>query len=378
LDEEDIQAVNDTLRSEYLSQGPKLQEFEREVASYCRTSYCLAVSNGTAALHLACLALELKEGDVGWTSPLSFVASANCIRYCGGNVDFVDIDPLTFNMSPNNFGDKLRQTVDSGDAPKVIIPVHFAGQACDMRRIREIADEYGCKVVEDACQALGGKYRGKPIGCCEYSDITVFSLHPVKSITSGEGGLILTNDRDAYETMKVMRAHGQVRGDAVVDRSIGPWHLEMQTEGYNYKITEFQCALGMSQLKKLDWFVSKRRTLAHQYKERLKGLPVSFQEPVDASLSAWHLLVVLVDFESIGKSKQEVFFLLQEKGIHLMVHYYPIHLNPVYQKLGFVKGMFPETEAYYEKAFTLPLHPSLDRNDVDHICDHMIDILNNC
>ena len=375
IDDQDVEEVCSVLRSDFLSQGPKLSEFEDKVAEYCGAKYCVALSNGTAALHLACEVLGISSGDTGWTSPLSFVASANCIRYCGANVDFVDIDIDTFNISPANVKNKFEQAKRENILPKVIIPVHFAGQSCDMGEIKEIADFYGCKVVEDACQSLGGEYLDTKIGACRYSHITVFSLHPVKSITTGEGGLLLTNDADIYEQVKIMRAHGIVRGDKVNNKSFGPWHAEMHMNGYNYKITDFQCALGKSQLKKLDSYVEKRTVLAQRYKENLKGLPVHFQVALDKAISAWHMFVILIDFEKIGKTKTEVYKELKRRGINLSVHYYPIHLNPFYQELGFGEGMFPNVEEYYKKAFTLPLHPGLELRDIDYVCAQIHGVL---
>ena len=375
IDELDIEEICTTLRSDFLSQGPKLSEFEDKVAEYCGAKYCVALSNGTAALHLACEVLGLRSGNTGWTSPLSFVASANCIRYCGANVDFIDIDINTFNISPANVKNKFDQAKKDNVLPDVIIPVHFAGQSCDMTEIKEIADLHGCKVIEDACQALGGEYENRKIGACQYSHITVFSLHPVKSITTGEGGLLLTNDGDIYERVKIMRAHGIVRGDKVSDKSFGPWHVEMHMNGYNYKITDFQCALGISQLKKVDAYVEKRTVLAQRYREKLKGLPIHFQVSSDKTISAWHIFVILIDFEKIDKSKKEVFGELRRRRINLSVHYYPIHLNPFYQELGFREGMFPNVEKYYKNAFTLPLHPGLELQDIDYVCTQIHEVL---
>lgn len=375
IEENDIRMAISALKSDLLSQGPKLNEFEAKVAEYCGVNYCVAVSNGTAALHMACWALELDTGDFGWTSPLSFVASANCIRYCGAGVDFVDIDSETFNLSPANLEEKFKQAGAKNRLPKVIIPVHFAGQTCDMRKIRDIADQYGCRVIEDACQALGGEYKDKKIGCCKYSDITVFSLHPVKSITTGEGGLILTNSMELYKKMKLMRAHGIVRGDDLRDNMIGPWHAEMHSEGYNYKITDFQCALGISQMEKLDDFVEYRQLLADQYKRLLCDVPVRFQTPFNQARSAWHLMVLLIDFEKVHITKRQFFDDMKKRNINLSVHYYPIHLNPFYRQLGFIEGMFPEAERYYEKAFTFPLHPGLDHADITFICEQVKQIL---
>lgn len=371
LNDDDIGVVAQTLRSDVISQGPRLQEFERRIASYCHADYCLAVANGTAGLHLACMSLGLKHSDTGWTSSLSFVASANAIRFCNAKVDFVDIDPGTFNITPSLLREKFDSAATYNVVPKVIIPVHFAGQSCDLETIKEIADFYDCKVIEDACHALGGDYRGEKIGCCRFSEFSVFSLHPVKSITTGEGGLLLTNNRHLYEKAKMLRAHGIVRGESVMNQSVGPWHAEMQTEGYNYKISEIQCALGISQLNRLDTFIEKRTALSERYQNNLRGLPLRFQMPFADAKSAWHIMLILIDFDNIGKTKRGIYEKMRQAGINLSVHYLPIHLNPFYQQLGFRKGQFPAAEHYYEQAFSLPLHPGLGMDDVDFVCDNL-------
>lgn len=372
----DVRAVIEALESDFLSQGPRLQEFEEKVAAYCQARYCLAVSSGTAALHLACLALCVgnDEGDTGWTSPLSFVASANCIRYCGAIPDFIDIHPGTLNMDVDLLEQALARSRQNGTLPKVLIPVHFAGLSCDMRRIQGLAQEYGVRVIEDACHALGGSYDGKPIGCCDYSDIAVFSLHPVKSITSGEGGLILTNDVGLYKTMKAMRSHGLAKGEELRPGT-PPYHVEMIQEGFNYKISEIQCALGISQMDKLDEYVKKRRILARHYEKRLKDITViAFQDCGERfDSSAWHLMIALFDFEKLELEKADFYHGLQKQGVNLMVHYCPIHLHAYYRNLGHSEGMFPNAENYYDKAFSLPLHPGLEIDDIDIICDRVLE-----
>ncbi len=369
IDERDLQAVCEVLRSDFLSQGPRLGEFEKKVAGYCGSAHCIATSNGTTALHLAGLALGLESGDAAWTSALSFVASANALGHCGAQAGFVDIDPATFNLSIDDLAARLEEAAGRGTLPKVLVPVHFAGLSCDMKAIADLAGRYGVRILEDACHALGGRYEGRPIGDCRYSDITVFSLHPVKSITSGEGGLILTRDAAMAERMRRLRSHGMVRGEDVTDKTIGPWHVEVLETGYNHKISELHCALGMSQFARLDEFVARRRALARRYRDRLAPVPaIRFQAVPDPDESAWHILVAQFDFAAIGKSKREIYAALDEHGIHLAVHYYPIPLQPAYRRQGFSSGMYPNAEAYHDAAFTLPLHPGLTEEDVDHIC----------
>lgn len=376
VESKDIDAISEVMQSDFLSQGPKLRQFEQKVAKYCQAKYCLAVCNGTAALHLACLALGVGESkdDTGWTSPLSFVASANCIRYCGAKPDFIDIHPCTFNMDTDLLEQALEKSSEKGTLPKVLIPVHFAGLSCNMRRIWTLAQKYGVHVIEDACHALGGSYLEKPIGCCDFSDIAVFSLHPVKSITTGEGGLILTNNKELFEKMQSMRSHGLVKNTSLTP-NFPPYHVEMTTEGFNYKITDMQCAMGISQMDRLDEYIYKRRILAKHYRKRLgnKG-GISLQKCEQGfDSSAWHLMIATFDFHRKIIDKTDFFYRLQKEGINLMVHYYPIHLHRFYERLGYSKGLFPNSEAYYNKSFSLPLHPSLETEDVDRVCDIIID-----
>jgi UDP-4-amino-4,6-dideoxy-N-acetyl-beta-L-altrosamine transaminase len=367
LDSTDVNHVLKSMESGVLSQGSHLEMLEKMVAEYCGSKFCLAVSSGTAALHLAALALHLKPGSIAWTSPLTFVATANALRYSGAEVDFVDIDPETFNLSPVFFEQKLEKALQENRLPDVVVPVHFAGQSCDMETLAAIAEKYGVKMIEDACHALGGTYPGGKIGNCKFSNVTVFSLHPVKSITSGEGGLILTNDETLFHQMKLMRSHGidkkQQSGDIQE-----PWAAEMVHEGFNYRITEMQCALGISQMKKLDAFVHKRKKLAEAYKERLNLPGITFQSENSAAESAWHLMLIQFDFQYFGITKKELFDSLREKNIHLAVHYLPVHLHRFYRDMKDQSGCFPVAEKYYLSTFSFPLYPDLEVEDVDTVC----------
>lgn len=373
VDDSEVTAVTECLAGNFLSQGPMLERFERKLADYCGAQYCIAVSNGTAALHLACLALGLTHGDIGWTSALTFVASANAIRYCGAKVNFIDIEETTLNLSPQDLKQKLRQASREGILPKVLIPVHFAGQVCDMKTISQIAREYGCKIIEDACHALGGTYNGGKVGNCSNSDITVFSFHPVKSITTGEGGAILTNSAELTAKIKLLRSHGLKRASSPSDP---PWQVEMQSEGFNYRLTDFQCALGICQLQKLDLFIKKRKKLAARYHYKLANMPIKFQSYIPDTESAWHLFIILIDFSCLSIGKLAFFELMRERDINLMVHYLPVPLHSFYNTLGFTKGMFTQAETYYEKAFSLPLYPNLKEEEVDYICEQLIEVIN--
>lgn len=367
---EDIEAVLACLETDYLSQGKSLAALEQDVAAYCGAKYCLAVSSGTTGLHLACAAVGLGPGEIGLTTPLTFVATANAVRYTGATVDLVDIIVETYNMNPAALADKFAEAVASGKAPRAVLPVHFSGQSCDMQAISEIARAHGSYIIEDACHALGGWANGKPIGACTHSDIAVFSLHPVKSITAGEGGLVLTNDDELYQRMKRARSHGLAPGRTDAE----PWVAEMVSEGFNYRITEMQCALAASQMKKLDEFIARRRELVAIYQKELTELPVTFQES-DVSESACHLFAPRFDFNALGKSKRQVFDEMRDRDVTLAVHYLPVHLHGLYKAMGFREGQFPQAEAYYQGAFSLPLHPSLSDEDVGEICRRLHEVI---
>lgn len=368
LNEADIEAVVSVLKSDFITQGPKLPLFEQTVAKYCGTDHAVAVNSATSALHIACLSLGLKEGDSLWTSPNSFVASANCALYCGAQVDFVDIDPQTYNLCSKALEEKLIQAEAQNNLPKIVIPVHFAGQSCDMKRIHELAQEYGFKIIEDASHAIGGKYLDKPIGNCLYSDITVFSFHPVKIVTTAEGGMALTNNAELAEKMQLYRSHGVTRNPALMTMPAeGEWSYQQVELGFNYRMTELQAALGISQMQRLDDFVAKRHQLQKNYDQLLTSLPLVKPYQSKDSYSALHLYPIQLQLENIQKNRAQVFHDLREAGVGVNVHYIPIHTQPYYQSLGFRLGDFPIAEAYYQQALTIPMFHSLTSQQQEQV-----------
>ena len=368
--DEDIRAVEEVLRSDWLTQGPAVPRFEAAVAAYCGARHAVAVNSATSALHIACLALELGPGDRLWTTPNTFVASANCALYCGAQVDFVDIDPQTLNISIDVFASKLEKAKAEGCLPKVVVPVHFAGQSCDMRTIKALSDDYGFRVIEDASHAIGGRYLGKSIGNCQYSDITVFSFHPVKIITTGEGGMALTNDATLAERMALLRSHGITRDPGqMTHKPDGPWFYQQIDLGYNYRMTDLQAALGASQLARLDDYVARRHLLARGYNELLAALPVAIPWQHPDCYSGLHLYVIRLQLEQIEVSHQNVFESLREKGIGVNLHYIPVHTQPYYQRIGFKAGQFPEAERYYAEAISLPMYPTLTEAQQEEVVD---------
>jgi len=373
---EDIESVVDVLQSDWLTQGPTVPAFEKSVANYCGVKHARAVNSGTSALHLACLALGLGPGDRLWTTPNTFVASANCALHCGASVDFVDIDSCTYNMSVKALRIKLGEAIDKNALPKIVIPVHFAGQSCEMAEIKLLGEQYGFKIIEDASHAIGGKYLSSPIGGCQYSDITVFSFHPVKIITTGEGGMSLTNDDDLAEKMTMFRAHGITRDASdFVGSSSGPWYYEQQMLGFNYRMTDIQAALGISQLERLDTYIECRNNLAHRYNRKLKKLPLQLPTVRSENLSAFHLYVIRLNRETISKTHRQVFDELRQRDIGVNLHYMPIHLQPYYRKLGFIPGQYPESEVHGESAITLPLYSTLKEQEQDQVVLALKDIL---
>jgi UDP-4-amino-4,6-dideoxy-N-acetyl-beta-L-altrosamine transaminase len=376
ISEADIGAVVEVLRSDWLTQGPAVERFEKCIAGVCGAQHAVAVSNGTAALHLACLALGLGPGDRLWTSPITFVASANCALYCGAEADFVDIDPRTYNLSVAALKEKLEVAARDGRLPKVVVVVHFSGQPCEMEAIAVLGRAYGFTVIEDAAHALGAEYRGGRIGGCRYSEMTIFSLHPVKIITTGEGGVVLTNREDLRQRLALLRTHGITRDEKLMtEGSEGPWYYEQLDLGYNYRITDIQAALGYSQLQRLDAFLARRRHLAARYDQMLEGFPVvrPWQHP--EGRSAWHLYVIQVDGDRTSRSRREVIEGLRASGIQANVHYIPAHLQPYYRRLGLHKGCFPHAERYYEHAITLPLYYGLTEQEQDYVVSQLAELL---
>lgn len=364
LDDDDRAAVLAVLESDWLTQGPAVPRFEQTVAGYCGASQGVAVCNGTAALHLACLALDVGPGDLVWTSPLTFVASANCARYCGAEVDFVDIDAATLNLSPERLADKLVVARRESRLPKAVIPVHFAGRCCDMDAIGALSREFGFRVVEDASHALGARDLDAMVGACRQSDLVVTSFHPVKQITTGEGGMLLAQDAALAERLARLRSHGITRDPAAMSGpSEGPWYYQQVELGFNYRMTDIQAALGTSQMAKLPRFVGRRRELAQRYRAALADLPVTLPSANGDDASAWHLFVVRVD----ERSRRRIFEALRAAGIGVNVHYIPVHLQPDYARLGFKPGQFPAAEHYYREAITLPLYPALSDAEQDRV-----------
>jgi UDP-4-amino-4,6-dideoxy-N-acetyl-beta-L-altrosamine transaminase len=368
ISESDIQAVVDVLKSDFLTQGPAVPAFEKAVAEYCDVQFAFAVNSATSALHIACLALGVGKGDLVWTSPITFVASANCALYCGADVDFVDIDGATYNMSVSNLEEKLIKADKMGRLPKVVIPVHLAGQSCEMDKIHALGQKFGFRIIEDASHAIGGKYKGKAIGGCQYSDITVFSFHPVKIITTGEGGMCVTNDPQLAISLNRYRSHGIVRQPSEMTQSPdGPWYYQQIDLGYNYRMTDIQAALGLSQIKRLDEFVSARHDIADIYDELLneEWLKLPWQHP-DA-YSGLHLFIIRVKKNKLGITHRQLFEKLRTAGILVNLHYIPVYRHPYYAKIGFKKSEFPQSEAYYSEAISIPMFASMTKNELQFV-----------
>lgn len=368
IQQSDIDAVFEVLTSDFLTQGPKVPAFEQAVANKVGAHHALAVNSATSALHIACLALGLGESDWLWTTPITFVASANCGLYCGSRVDFVDIDPRTYNLCPQALETKLEQADKKGRLPKVVVAVHLCGQPCDMQALHTLSQRYGFKLIEDASHAIGGQYQGECIGNGRYSDITVFSFHPVKIITTAEGGMALTNDDSLAERMNLLRSHGVTRDPALMThKADGPWYYQQVDLGFNYRMTELQAALGVSQMARLDDYVARRNALADRYDNLLAELPLTIPWQHPDSYSGRHLYVIRLDLERITTRHRQVFESLRGQGIGVNLHYIPVHTQPYYQQMGFQAGDFPKAEAYYAEAISLPLYPGLSEAKQDKI-----------
>ena len=373
INQDDIDAVVQVLRSDFLTQGPIVPRFEEAVAKRVGAKHGVAVNSATSALHIACAALDLGPGDWLWTSPITFVASANCGRYCGAQIDFVDIDPDTFNMSPEALEHKLAKAEKAGRLPKVLVPVHMCGQSPDMSRISDLARRYDIRVIEDASHSIGAEYQNRSVGDCSHSDITVFSFHPVKIITTGEGGLALTNDEELATRMAELRTHGITRDTARMSKeSDGPWYYEQRELGWNYRMTEMQAALGLSQVDRLEDFVARRRELADRYDEALSDLPLKIPGRLEDARSSWHLYVIRLDK---SESRRAVFDYLREAGIGVNLHYIPVHLQPYYRQFGYSPGDYPAAEDYYERAISIPLHPGLSDSELHRVISDVSAVL---
>lgn len=368
IDEEDIDAVIKVLRSDFVTQGPSVSKFEDAINEKVSAKYSVAVNSGTSALHLACRAVGVEPGDWIWTTPITFVASANCGLYCGGKVDFVDIDSDTGLMDPENLANKLKEAERNRKLPKVVIPVHLTGSSCDMKKINELAQQYNFKIIEDASHAIGGMYRSEMVGNCRYSDIVVFSFHPVKIITTGEGGIATTNQKHLYERMKSLRTHGITKDrEKFVRKNAPEWSYEQQSLGYNYRMTDIQAALGLSQLKKLKMFVAKRNELLNRYQDQLKGMPFQLLKIPEDVYSAVHLAVIKMN-ELKPNQHRSLFQGLRKEGIGVQVHYDPVHLQPYYQKMGYKIGDFKTSEEYSQRCLSIPMFVGLTEAQQETVC----------
>ena len=376
INQADIDAVVAVLRSDFLTQGPVVPVFEMAVANYCGAKHTVAVNSATSALHIACLALGVSKGDIVWTTPITFVASANCALYCGASVDFVDIDPCTYNLSLERLAEKLAQADKNGKLPKVVIPVHLCGQPCDMAGIHALGKQYNFKIIEDASHAIGGKYKNEPIGNCRYSDITVFSFHPVKIITTAEGGMALTNDAELANKMALFRSHGITRvPEQMTHATDGPWYYQQIELGYNYRMTELQAALGVSQMTRLDQYVTRRHQLARRYDYLLAALPVITPWQHPSGYSAMHLYPIRLQLEQITQTHRQVIEYLLSQGIGVNKHYIPVHTQPYYQRMGFKPEDFPQAQAYYRESISLPMYQNLTDTQQSQVITALMEVL---
>lgn len=369
VSEEDIEAVVEVLRSDYLTQGPAVPKFERVVAAYCGAAHAVAVNSATSALHIACLALGLGRGDWLWTSPITFVASANCGLYCGARVDFVDIDPQTYNLCPQKLETKLIEAEKVGKLPKVVVPVHLCGQPCDMAAIHALGQKFGFKIIEDASHAIGAKYKGEPVGNGRFSDITVFSFHPVKIITTGEGGMALTNNLELALQMRQLRSHGITSDLSQMQARPADeiWNYQQIDLGFNYRMTDIQAALGMSQISRLDSFVERRQHIAKQYDAELGDLLLQTPWQHPDSLSSYHLYPVLLELARVNVSQRQVYDALHKEGIIVNLHYIPVYRQPYYERMGFEPEYCPNAEHYYRTVISIPMYPSMSDAQQDQV-----------
>lgn len=376
INQQDIDSVVDVLKSDFLTQGPQVPAFEKALTEHTGAQYALAVNSATSALHIACLALGLGEGDWLWTTPVTFVASANCGLYCGAKVDFVDIDSATYNICPKKLEQKLITAKANGKLPKVVVPVHLCGQPCDMESIAKLAKEYGFKVIEDASHAIGGKYHDKPVGNCEHSDITVFSFHPVKIVTTAEGGAALTNQKELADKMALLRSHGITRdSEMMTEASHGGWYYQQVDLGFNYRMTELQAALGVTQMQRLDEFVAARHVLSKRYNQMLSELPLVLPYQLENTYSGLHLFVIRLKLDEISLTHKQVFDALRENGIGVNLHYIPVHTQPYYQAMGYSEGNFPESERYYQEAISLPMFHGMTEEQQNTVVRVVTEIL---
>jgi len=376
ITEADINSVLKVLQSDFLTQGPQVPLFEKAISKYCCVDFSVAVNSATSALHIACMAIGISKGDIVWTSPNSFVASANCAIYCGAKINFVDIDPQTFNLSVYELEKKLIQAKKENKLPKLVIPVHFAGQSCDMKKIYSLGQEYGFKIIEDASHAIGARYLKSQVGSCKYSDITVFSFHPVKIITTAEGGIATTKSKKLANKMKLLRSHGITRDKGLmIGDSDGDWYYQQVDLGFNYRMTELQAALGSSQLNRVEEFIANRKKIKERYDLLLTDLPIVKPYQHQDCFSSLHLYPIQIDLEFVAKSRKNIFDALRSCGIGVNVHYIPIHIQPYYSMLGFKTGDFPNSEAFYEKAISIPIFQSMTLVQQDEVINSIKAVL---
>lgn len=376
ISQADIDAVVGVLNSLHLTQGPAVEKFERSVMEHTGAKYAIAVNSATSALHIACVALDLSPGDWLWTTPNTFVASANCALYCGAQVDFVDIDPITYNLCPKKLELKLIVAAELGKLPKILVPVHLCGQPCDMASIYALGQKYGFKIIEDASHAIGAHYQNEPIGNCRFSDISVFSFHPVKIVTTGEGGMALTQSAELASRLDLLRSHGITRKPYMMTHPMdGPWYYQQVALGFNYRMTDIQAALGASQMTRLNDFIKRRHEIAQRYKELLEGLPLTLPWQHPDTHSAFHLFVIRLQLDKIRATHLQVFEALRAKDILVNLHYIPLHTHPFYQQMGFMQGDFPEAEQYYREAISIPMHVNLSDGDLQFVANSLREAL---